>query len=302
MEKQIPYQLIAKHLSAESNSEEDATFYRWLAKSDENIKAFEELLEIYHKSGEIDLLNVKKRHSKSTWWQMAAAVLILISSVWVLTKLEKNSIKSISNNTVAPLEVEITNDIKIWLNGYSTISYQDRSDSLFFNVSGEAYFEVNKQDEKTVVVRQNQVQLITSNAHFNINHYRKSEECQLHLSKGSLLMIDEAKEHLTIPLHAGHLASLVNDYGIVSISESTNHNYQAWRTGTFYFHQESLFQIVKTLENSLNLEIQIANKRLSDKRIDGYYEVSDSRQLLEKMIQNESLKTEKNKNQLLIKS
>lgn len=302
MESKTPYRLIAKHLGGETSATEDDELYAWLAVSEENTAEFEKLVLLYHQTG---LINVNAKEVKQTyfkWWYAAASIGLLLAAYLIWKPADPISEKRISNNGLKPLEISIENQLTVWLNSYSAISYQISRDSIFVSVTGEAYFEHDEHSSLQLVLIHKKVRVLANKASFNYQYISKTTESIISVSEGQLTIIDESKGNLSIGLISGYSASLLNGYGMLSFSENENLNYQSWREVDFFFENESLNQLIGMVENATKTKIRFDDASIASKKITGHYQANDLKEMLQQVIQSSGLQMIQESDEIIIKS
>lgn len=188
----------------------------------------------------------------------------------------KLAYKSSENTTGKPIEyntittpaggqyqVILADGSKVWLNSMSSLKFpmhfegKDRTVEL----TGEGYFEVAHNAEKTFYVKTGDVKVLALGTEFNVKSYGVDNTIQATLVSGSVRVTSQNQMKILKPFEQavyqktnGELQSL----GPVDLDEVT-----AWKNGYFLFRNRKLVTILKDLEKWYDATI-IYNAEITD--------------------------------------
>lgn len=148
----------------------------------------------------------------------------------------------------------LSDGTRIWLNANSTLKYPVTFPSTERRVqlSGEAYFEVAKNQEAPFYVETRGMNIKVLGTHFNVNtHY--SEGVRTVLVEGSVALCRQ--DHKELTLHPGECADFHRISSEITVRNVDPGIYTAWRNGFFAFESEPLEEIVNMLGNWYGKEI-----------------------------------------------
>lgn len=158
---------------------------------------------------------------------------------------------------------------KVVLNNNSKITYP----VLFskkqreVTVSGEAYFEVEKDAKRPFIVKTNGLDVKVLGTKFNVRSYDDHQETVVSLREGAVQVISD-KDQTTMVLEPGDQLSLNRDNGNMSRSKVNIDWFVSWTDGHLIYRNQSLSQIFNDLENRFNVDIVCADPKLLK---DSYY-------------------------------
>lgn len=155
----------------------------------------------------------------------------------------------------------------VWLNTLSSITYPVvfQGNERVVKLTGEAYFEVAKNEKIPFKVVTNNQIIEVLGTHFNVNSYSNETLMNTTLIEGKV-KVQTDKE--TLVLMPGQ-QSKVNATG--NIYKENNPDIEqvlAWRTGILAFNNSSITDIVRQLERWFDIEIK-ANGNFSSRRFSG---------------------------------
>ena len=177
----------------------------------------------------------------------AAAVILLCLSVGtVYLYMQPTSLQTVS--TMAETRNVILPDgSSVLLNRHSSLSYPKRfkSDNREVQLTGEAYFEVSKDQKHPFIVQTEHINVQVLGTHFNVDAYRNNPEVKTTLLTGSVAVRNKLTRQVT-----------KNAKDEIS-----------WRDGEFIFDNLPLGEIARELSNSFDTPIHIADTSLQSYRI-----------------------------------
>ncbi|MBX2922689.1 MAG: FecR domain-containing protein [Chitinophagaceae bacterium] len=149
---------------------------------------------------------------------------------------------------------------RVWLNAASSITYPAyfSGDSRTVKVSGEAYFEVARLENKPFKINvddRGEVEVLGT--HFNINAYKDEQNIKTTLLEGSVKAssLIASKVHEQIVLKPGQQAE-ITDSGKLQLNESVNTDQvMAWKNELFNFENASLQEVMRQLSRWYDIEV-----------------------------------------------
>ena len=161
----------------------------------------------------------------------------------------------------------------VWLNAGSRMSYSKDfgQDNRQVELSGEGYFEVKQNEELPFFVKTKNLQLQVLGTKFNFRDYAEDVEAIVSLTKGKVSLSNlMATDNETI-LVPNKRAVLDKESGKMRVESVVASNAAEWVNGNLFFDEELLPDIVKKLERSYNMKIEIKNKALNSYRFYGNF-------------------------------
>jgi transmembrane sensor len=146
----------------------------------------------------------------------------------------------------------LSDGTKVWLNSESSIrfpvAFQGRERKV--EITGEAYFEVTKDEKKRFIVSSNGITTEVLGTHFNVNTYTDESSAKVTLLEGSVRV---AKSSATGLLKPGQQAQI--NEGIKITDNVDMDLVMAWKNGFFHFGKTSIQDLMKQISRWYDVEI-----------------------------------------------
>lgn len=291
---------ITGYLTNSLTPEETQSLQEWLNASEENRKYFSDMQEVWiaasdetddssfnkdkayqlflKQTGATPQQGINKRKAfQLRPWMYAAAMIIV---VFICGTIAFQSGKSVIRNQLTQISIEAPYGSKtklylpdgtlVWLNAGSKMSYaQDFGiNERTLNLTGEAYFEVIKNEEMPFKVHTEELDVKVLGTKFNFRNYKDDLEAKVCLLEGKVAL--NTREEETI-LHPDQQALLDKKTGKLSVS-GTKAAYSAeWTNDRLYFDEVLLSDIIKELERSYDVKITVADDTLNTIRFYGNF-------------------------------
>jgi len=194
--------------------------------------------------------------------------------------LNEKSTEIVFNTLTTPrggqYKVQLPDGTNVWLNSTSSIRYPTSfpNHERKVEITGEAYFEVTRDEAKPFVVQVDNIETKVLGTHFNINSYMNEESVKITLLEGKVVVAlqgdTQAKNNEFLVLKPGQQAlalpishspfdkvsskmqslSLVNDVNVAEVI--------AWKNGFFSFNQADLTTVLRQLERWYDIDVRFA--------------------------------------------
>lgn len=164
--------------------------------------------------------------------------------------------------TGSVIRYELPDHSVVWLNSGSTLRYPTvfRSDNRNVELNGEAYFEVEADNERPFYVNTRQgLTVYVYGTRFNVTAYEDDSNIETVLEKGKVNVISPDRK--TIMQLAPGEQLLYNKQSQKLIKNKVDiYEKVAWKDGKLIFRNASLDDIFKRLSRHFNVDIQFNNK------------------------------------------
>lgn len=213
-------------------------------------------------------------------WSVAAVAIVLLGLITVTAYWQgSRQIQSNFSDIVveAPLgsktKLTLPDGSTVWLNAGSKMVY-----SQGFGVSdrrlafqGEGYFEVEKNDEMPFLVQTHDVNVIVVGTKFNFRNYPEDEEAVVELLEGKVALENQLKEEAVRYLSPNEKMVLHKATGEMDITSAKVKEATLWTENILLFDEDLLPDIVRKLERSYHVQIEIDNEDLKQARFYGQF-------------------------------
>lgn len=213
-------------------------------------------------------------------WSVAAVAIVLLGLITVTAYWQgSRQIQSNFSDIVveAPLgsktKLTLPDGSTVWLNAGSKMVY-----SQGFGVSdrrlvfqGEGYFEVEKNDEMPFLVQTHDVNVTVVGTKFNFRNYPEDEEAVVELLEGKVALENQLKEEAVRYLSPNEKMVLHKATGEMDITSTKVKEVTLWTKNILLFDEDLLPDIVRKLERSYHVRIEIENEDLKQARFYGQF-------------------------------
>lgn len=294
--------LLIDFLTGKITTEEEASLFEWINKSEENKLCYKQIEEIWVSSGmgnpdspfhkekafnmfkervETIIRNKQIRRKKilNRVAGIAAVLLPLIILVYISHQYLqlRNSVtnqQSIYTSVVAPKgaqsQIDLPDGTQVWLNAGSSIRYANTFGQGDRNIvlSGEACFDVVSNKALPFIVSAGDLKIQVLGTQFNVKAYEQLDNIKVTLMEGSVSLqnVLENKSFMLKPMETAIYSKHQHDTKIVK-----DNSFQAngWTNGYIIFNGELFEEIAFMLEQQFNVTINIERDSLKKRQFKG---------------------------------
>lgn len=280
---------LIKYLLQESDSEETKAVQEWISEDESNKKQFEEIQWVWNSSKVLlekseldenqawqrftDLRDKKlaiapkqnQRFLQSNWFRAAAAITLLFISAWVYSAFLPQSGRAYFSSVelqseATPIEVPLLDGTAITLNRNTSLSY---SQMLFAKErkvileSGEAFFDVKRNEQKPFVIQSEAVQITVLGTSFHVKTTGNITE--VIVVTGSVQVEIDGKKEVLRPEEK---LSVNQESGEMLKTIPSNNLYNYYVSKKFQADGIPLQELVTSLNEAYDSNIEIAREEL----------------------------------------
>lgn len=281
----------------------------WTLETEKDVDADAAYLE--HIAKHPDIKNTKRKinWTKPLMLIGGACMLLLLSSLFLWTKLRPSRDNTLYTEIFAGKgvrkAVSLPDGTKVWLNSNSKLRFADDISRVktgqirHVMLEGEAFFDVAKDKQHPFVISTSTFSIRVLGTAFNVKAYRNERQSEAVLIHGSIeltLAGDEKHKLLLKPYEKFILAgSKAAGQAAGSRSISIQHvmplaiqNQQvleetAWKDNKLVFNNEPFSELVPKLERWFNITIRIKNPAVNQDRYTGAFQTESPEQALKAM-------------------
>ncbi|WP_339879442.1 FecR domain-containing protein [uncultured Algoriphagus sp.] len=280
---------LIKYLLQESDSEETKAVQEWISEDEKNQKQFEEIEWVWNSSkilldkSEVDenkawqrfteLRNEKvgskpkqnQRFLQSNWFRVAAAVTLLFVSAWVYSAFLPQSGRAYFSSVElqsedSPIEVSLLDGTQITLNKNTALDYTQKLFATQRKVnlkSGEAFFDVKRNENKPFVIQNEKVQITVLGTSFHVKTSQNTTE--VIVVSGSVQVEIDGKKEVLKPDEKLSVNQLTGEM-IKTLPSNKLYNYYVSRK--FQADGIPLEELVATLREAYGATIEINREEI----------------------------------------
>lgn len=151
---------------------------------------------------------------------------------------------------------------RVWLNSGSSLTYPltFRNKARTVKLSGEAFFEVESDQEHPFIVKTKSLNVTATGTAFNVNSYDSDKTSMVMLERGKL---DISSGEESVSLTAGNLLSLNEVSGSMSVKEIDPYISSSWRDGILIFIDTPITDVFKRLGQIYNVNFVIRDSSIA---------------------------------------
>lgn len=163
-------------------------------------------------------------------------------------------------------QLTLPDGTRVWLNADSKLTFPAHfaRNSRIVTVTGEAYFEVARNEASPFKVISKNQEIKVLGTHFNISSYEDEKVTRTTLLEGKV-NISTGKPDVNVILQPNQQADLIN--GIINVEQVDAEKAIAWKNGKFEFVSEDIESILRKIARWYNVEIvyqdELVNKQFS---------------------------------------
>ncbi len=248
-----------------------------------NLKNQDNILDKIHHRINIESGRKKENPAKKVAMNLlkAAAVLVLGLFIGILVQSMQKA-EPVFYTAIAPKgsisQMILPDNTLVYLNAGSELKYTEENPKNFFQgkvgnrkvyLTGEAWFDVSKNEEKPFVVHTPFYNVEVLGTQFNVKAYSNDDEVVTTVEGGTVKVV--SSENLTIQeaqtLQAGEQLVYTKNKGI-NISEVNTRMFTAWKDNKLIFINMNLKDLFVLLERKYGVDIEVADNMVLDYHYD----------------------------------
>jgi len=285
--------LITKYLTKEASQEELRSFESWMNADKANKKIFDEYEKAWKDAEHVKtylIINTddewkkfqsilkeknipfseKKPAVRSFLYYSARVAAVMI--IGILTGLgiyfltdKMNKVQLITQ--AGSKEVQLNDGSVVTLNANTKLKYplHFRGRSRKVTLRGEAYFSVHPDQTKPFIIDMGDAKVEVVGTSFNIKAYGKSNNIEVTVNSGTVVFSGSDNEKII--LKAGEKGIYFKNLNQLTKLNNDNFNYLSWKTKKLIFQNNSLSDIVNTLNDVYHANIVLSDEHLIKCRV-----------------------------------
>lgn len=286
------HSLIIRLFCGEATADEKASVLHWIQQSDDNRKMYADLQEIWLATGyqteyntENAILKFKDEIHKSQKKQFrigevlkyAAIAVLLISLpfIYFLGKQQNISEPTFTTVTCAlgdKSTVTLPDGSLVYLNSGSELRFNNdfHQDYRQVAIKGEAYFDVEKNEEIPFRVEAGAVTVDVLGTQFNLKAYPEENTISTTLVEGSVSIKSAFQQAIMKPKQKIVFNKATNKMTLQNLKDVDPET--EWKEGRLVFRNESLADLEPKLERWFDVDIEFNDDEVKARRFTGILE------------------------------
>lgn len=280
---------IACYLNGQLSESEEDQLLAWIKESEANKKLFFEIKDSWEASTktqdntQTELLRFyqnqaqKKSGFHLTWWkQIATVAAILVVGLLVGTfVIQQNSLNSHLSSYTVPLgsksNIVLSDGTRISLNSGSqlTIGKDFSPSNRKIALDGEAYFEVQSDQDHPFIVKTKNFDVQVTGTRFNISSYADEPFSSASLVEGKVTVKTSINEEFD--LTPGRKIFVNQQSGSAHFDDFDEQAEIAWKDNQFIFKDITFPELIRKLERWYDVKVYYTDERLNALKYNGKF-------------------------------
>lgn len=282
--------LIAKKLNDTISSQEAIELKQWMQADVENKSFAEEIIKTWELTGDynnnwtinreqawnkvntsinapIQTTTVVKSIFKT--WQMVAAVVGVVSltAFWLLNQDNTPVEIMVKINTTndEQKEIQLPDSSMVVLNKNSTLAYEEAFLKRTVELNGEAFFEIAQQPNTSFQIISNNIQTTALGTSLNVKAYPQDSMVKISVLEGKVAVKDLNQNESELLLKAQEQVIINTKKHNSTLEKHTNttiSNDIAWKTQELIFDNNTMQEVIQTLEAYFDVAINAQNEAI----------------------------------------
>ena len=233
--------------------------------------------EILPEGSRVKILQLTRKKSRistyrSIWIAAAAVVILFISTIQLYNFFSKPSNITITAQATN-IEQVLPDGTVVSLHAGSQITYPEEfASTRNVELKGEAYFKVTHNRTKPFIVSSGDARIEVLGTQFNVNTKTSAETMEVVLTSGKVSVYYKENQKENVLLNPGEKAVLSASQKQISKSTNTDPNYMSWKTKVLVFDNETLAEVVNTLQNVYQTPVTLADPTLAACRVSASFD------------------------------
>jgi ferric-dicitrate binding protein FerR (iron transport regulator) len=204
-----------------------------------------------------------------TGWKVAAAVVVLMVSSFLLYNYFSKPSEIVVTANVENIEQLLPDGSVVSLHAGSQITYPEKFSlgTRTIELKGEAYFKVSYDKTKPFIMASGDARVEVLGTEFNVNTNSPAGNMEVVLTTGKVSVYYSEKPKENVLLLPGEKAELLTGQKFIRKETNTDPNYMAWKTRVLVFENETLGQVVQTLQQVYQSPITLSDQQLTGCRV-----------------------------------
>ena len=244
-----------------------------------------------------------KRRTLHTLWSVAAAVCLFVVAAFVGYKTAQHSVEEqtfvVEADRGEQSSVVLPDGSRVRLNSESKISYTSsfNSKERTIQLSGEAFFDVARNEELPFIVKTNEVDITALGTKFNVRAYEDEGSIVATLVEGKIVTASE-KQSLTLSPNNNSIFDRNSCTLKMSPVENAEHAVP-WLRDEVVFKGETLAQVALLLERMYDVDIEFDDEQITTYKYHGLVRNNELHNILSLIVESSPVTYRKQGNNII---
>ncbi|MFV0591538.1 MAG: FecR family protein [Draconibacterium sp.] len=303
-------ELLSKQLLGEANNREKVKLEAWLNQSEGNRAEWEQSRKMLSKidsyyqgkrfdtdaawknvhtqfiptKGTVVSIQKKRKEGIATFYKYAAILVVALLLGYVGYYIGfRNQVPAVYNEVISGenqvlQQYVLPDGSVIALNSNSKLTFPKKfkGNVREVNIEGEAFFNVKPNPEKPFVINAGETRVKVLGTSFNVSAYPGDETVEVIVETGKVQVIGKNTEKQTetteVFLVPGEKGTFFNQNKTLEKSVNADPNFLSWKTHDLIFNKVPLSEVIRCLEKTYHITIDLAEPELNDLLYEGHFD------------------------------
>lgn len=293
--------LIIRHLSGETDPEEEQQLKEWLKESDVNQQEYKELKQAWHLCGSERLPNPDLVYAridaqineppvfsltKRPYLAAAMISLLLLSAylLWIYTPLfnESKQLQLVQTEIGGQQQLSLPDGTVVYLNTESSLqfppSFHGNERRVILN--GEAFFDVERDTLKPFIIELPEGKIRVLGTSFNVKAYAEGSKMETTVSTGRVAFLYPGEHEQAMLIQPNEKLSYSNTDKSILKEITEVEQSLAWMENKIVFQASTLQEIAEELEHYFDINVEFENEKLQACSMTGTFSTDSYREIL----------------------
>lgn len=278
--------LIAKYLSQNTTAEEQTALEEWVAARPENRATFLSHKRSWQAAAKTEKVDVAQnwevvektlfkeakvipmKSNRRRWISIAAAIAVLFVCGFLYFQQSSSPERILYAAFDEVNTITLSDGTIVTLNHNSSIQGELTKTSRTIQLSGDAFFEVERNENTPFVVKTEEMEVEVLGTSFYVDAKSQKKEKRVIVEEGKVAV---RADNQSVELTKGQSVIFDLDTRLLEKSNNDDPNFLAFKTQTFVFEGNSLSQVAVTLSQHFEVDITFADAALGECPIDATF-------------------------------
>ena len=199
--------------------------------------------------------------------RMAAAMILLaalsISAYFIFSDQSDNMKLAARTDMAEEYGLPLPDGSVVDMNAYSKIQFSlDEAGNRLVKLSGEAYFNVTNDPDRSFIIRTGQAVIRVTGTTFSVRSDLAGNRIEVYVESGSVQFFLAGDYENRIILESGKMGILENN--ALRMENNLDENYLSWKTRKLTFRKANLGEVARVLNRTYKKEILLGNQNLEN--------------------------------------
>lgn len=292
----IDIDLLSRYFSGECTPPEREHVLEWKEASAENCAEFESLQQVWgamdktspdrnidvEAEWESHRLNYLQKETRQVRTRFLSFPLRIAASIIILLGIgyfawSYFSKETITSEIASTRQITLPDGSRVTLNAGSKLTYASSygDETRTVSLRGEAFFEVSRNASKPFIINLENAVVKVLGTSFNVKAYKDRQNVEVTVADGTVSVYKKGDKKSEVVITKGQLATISPEDEKIEKKENTDRNFIAWKTRSIVFENDSLVNVVKTLQSVYHQEFFIENPQLNNCTVTTSFENRD---------------------------